>query len=488
MVNSVNERAIDVINAMEKGSLSAVELLNDTYRRIESLNPALNAICTLVPFDTAVIEAERVDAARRREESLPALAGLPIAVKDLAETRGIRTTFGSKLFSEHVPEQDCLLVERLRAAGAIIIGKTNTPEFGAGSHTFNEVFGTTRNPYSTSLSAGGSSGGAASALAAGMLLIADGSDMGGSLRNPASFCNVVGMRPSLGRIPTWPQTESAPNGWAWRGPWRATSRIAHSCCKHWQVRTRETHSIDSALLVVGMHRKPEPGQLKLAWSPRPASLPVESDIISTLTATLTDLPRSDFIIEETSLQIFSNAMEIFKVMRAVAYAELLGTLHADNPGVFKSTLAGNIEEGLMVEPHQIIRAEEERQRTLLAIEALFQEFDYLLLPAAQVTPFPVEWEYPKSIDGVAMHSYIDWMSCCCITSPLICRRFRYPPALPMRGYRSACRLSVSMVTTGVCCRQHMRCRNKPLSGNNIPPFGTHRKWNLQGHGLTRTGG
>lgn len=187
MVNSVNERAIDVINAMEKGSLSAIELLNDTYRRIESLNPALNAICTLVPFDTAVIEAERVDAARRRGESLPALAGLPIAVKDLAETRGIRTTFGSKLFSGHVPEQDCLLVERLRAAGAIIIGKTNTPEFGAGSHTFNEVFGTTRNPYNTSLSAGGSSGGAASALAAGMLLIADGSDMGGSLRNPASF-------------------------------------------------------------------------------------------------------------------------------------------------------------------------------------------------------------------------------------------------------------------------------------------------------------
>jgi amidase len=418
MVNSVHERAIDVINAMDQGSLSAVELLNDTYRRIECLNPALNAICTLVPFDLAVVEAERIDAARRRGESLPTLAGLPIAVKDLAETRGIRTTFGSKLFSEHVPEQDCLLAERLRAAGAIIIGKTNTPEFGAGSHTFNKVFGTTRNPYDTSLSAGGSSGGAASALAAGMLFIADGSDMGGSLRNPASFCNVVGMRPSLGRIPTWPQTKSRAKRMSVEGP---MARNVEDCTLLLQALAgpdpRDPHSIDSALPNVGMHQTPEPGPLKLAWSPRPASLPVEPDVDSTLTATLTNFPRSDFIIEETSLEIFSNAMEIFKVMRAVAYAELLGTLHADNPGVFKSTLAGNIEEGLMVEPHQIIRAEEERQRTLLAIEALFQEFDYLLLPAAQVTPFPVEWEYPKSIDGMAMHSYIDWMSCCCITSP-----------------------------------------------------------------------
>lgn len=192
-------RAIDIMAALGQREISARELLLQTYQVIARRNPHINAICTLVDLDEVLPQADQIDCARVAGDPLGPLAGLPIAVKDLAATRGILTTLGSTLFRDHIPDADCLLVERLRAAGAIIIGKTNTPEFGAGSHTFNDVFGATRNPYALNLTAGGSSGGAAAALSAGLVHLADGSDMGGSLRNPAAYCNVVGMRPSRPR-------------------------------------------------------------------------------------------------------------------------------------------------------------------------------------------------------------------------------------------------------------------------------------------------
>ncbi len=201
-------RALDLLTSLQEGSLSAEALLNQTYQTIERWNPAVNAICTLLPLEAVQGQAREIDRLRARSQPVPPLAGIPIAVKDLAATAGIRTTLGTPLMKDNVPATDCLLVARLRAAGAIIIGKTNTPELGAGSHTFNPIFGTTRNPYNFDLIAGGSSGGAAAALATGMLCLADGSDMGGSLRNPAAYCNVVGMRPTMGRIPTWPQVSS----------------------------------------------------------------------------------------------------------------------------------------------------------------------------------------------------------------------------------------------------------------------------------------
>src|SRR5262252_969518 len=175
--------------------------------RIAAVNPRVNAIVTLVA-DCAMAAACEADETLARGGAVGPLHGLPVAHKDLQQTAGIRTTFGSPMFSDFVPEQDSLVVERLRAAGAITIGKTNTPEFGAGSQTFNKVFGATLNPYDATKTCGGSSGGAAVALACGMLPIADGSDMGGSLRNPGSFCNVVGFRPSPGRVPTWPAADA----------------------------------------------------------------------------------------------------------------------------------------------------------------------------------------------------------------------------------------------------------------------------------------
>src|SRR5881396_1643254 len=195
--------AVDMARLIRTKKLSAREALAAHLNQIERVNPKVNAIVTLVP-EMAADAATKADEMQARGEKLGALHGLPVAHKDLLETRGIRTTFGSPLYKDNVPTEDDIVVDRMRRAGAITIGKTNTPEFGAGSQTFNEVFGSTLNPYDRSKTCGGSSGGAAVALATGMLPIADGTDMGGSLRNPASFCNVVGFRPSPGRVPTWP--------------------------------------------------------------------------------------------------------------------------------------------------------------------------------------------------------------------------------------------------------------------------------------------
>ena len=195
--------ATELVGLLRTRQLSAREVLDAHLARIERTNPAVNAIVTLLP-DRARAQAQDQDNALARGEATGLLHGLPIAHKDLVNTAGIRTTFGSPIFADWVPDEDDLLVERIRAAGAILVGKTNTPEFGAGSHTFNPVFGRTRNPYDLKKSAGGSSGGAAAAVACGMLPIADGGDYGGWLRNPASFCNVVGFRPTLGRVPSWP--------------------------------------------------------------------------------------------------------------------------------------------------------------------------------------------------------------------------------------------------------------------------------------------
>ena len=200
-------RAEELARLIRAREVSAEETMAACIEQIERTNPSVNAIVTLVPEramrDARAADGRLAEALARGEEVGP-LHGLPVAHKDLALTRGIRTTFGSLVYEDFVPEEDDLIVERLRRAGAITVGKTNTPEFGAGSQTYNEVFGETLNPYDTTKTCGGSSGGAAVALACGMVPIADGSDMGGSLRNPASFCNVVGFRPSLGRVTSWP--------------------------------------------------------------------------------------------------------------------------------------------------------------------------------------------------------------------------------------------------------------------------------------------
>ena len=199
--------ARDLAALIREGKLSARTLMEAHLRQIERINPKVNAIVTMVPEPELLAQARAADEAVSKRNSLGPLHGLPVAVKDLVDTKGIRTTYGSPLFKDHVPERDALAVERMKNAGAIVIGKTNTPEFGMGSQTFNPIFGPTRNPYDITKTCGGSTGGGAVALACGMAPIVNGTDMGGSLRNPANFCNVVGIRPSPGRVPndSWTQ-------------------------------------------------------------------------------------------------------------------------------------------------------------------------------------------------------------------------------------------------------------------------------------------
>ncbi|MEP7342833.1 MAG: amidase family protein [Acidobacteriota bacterium] len=215
------KNAVELARMIRAREISATEVMAAFLAQIKRINPQVNAICTFIGEEAAMRAAKEADERLAKDAAPGALHGLPIAVKDLVATAGIRTTQGSPIYKDFVPAEDALMVERMKAAGAIIIGKTNTPEFGAGSHTFNPVFGATRNPYDLTKSSGGSSGGAAAALACGMLPLADGSDLGGSLRNPAAFCNVVGFRTSPGRVPAYP-SENVWNNLAVLGPMART--------------------------------------------------------------------------------------------------------------------------------------------------------------------------------------------------------------------------------------------------------------------------
>ena len=288
--------AADLARSIAARELSATEVMDAHLARIAQVNPAVNAIVTLLP-DEARRGAEAADAAVARGDALGPLHGLPVAHKDLTWTKGIRTTFGCRAFEHFVPDEDALIVERLRSAGAITIGKTNTPELGAGSQTFNAVFGATRNPYDTTKTCGGSSGGAAVALATGMLPIADGSDLGGSLRNPAGFCNVVGFRPSPGRVPIWPsQAAWFPMGV--QGPMaRNVSDVALmlSAIAGPDPRAPISLSEPGAVFHPPLNRSVEGN--RVAWSRNLGGLPVDPRVTAVIEAERGTFERLDCAVE-----------------------------------------------------------------------------------------------------------------------------------------------------------------------------------------------
>ena len=409
---------------LASGAVSAEELVRETLDTIEAKNPGLNAIVTLCP-ERALDAARSADARRLRGEALGPLHGLPIAHKDLVDTAGIRTTYGSPLFRDHVPTDDALIVTRLRQAGAISIGKTNTPEFGAGSQTFNPVFGATRNPFDPTKTCGGSSGGAAVALASGMLGVADGSDMGGSLRNPASFCNVVGLRPTPGRVPHVPAT-LAWSGLAVLGP---MARNVPDC----------------ALLLSAMAgpeprdplSRPEPGTLfreplerevrgmRLAWSADLGGLPVDRRVRDALESKRGSLDALGCRIEAAEPD-FEGAEAIFQVLRGFHFAAGFRELTAEQCEQLKETLLWNIEVGRALTADQIAEAEIHRGVLYQRFLAFLEPFDFLLAPVVQVPPFDIEQEWVREIDGVPMETYIDWMRSCFYISLLGCPAISIP--------------------------------------------------------------
>jgi amidase len=402
--------ATELARRIRAKELSAQEVMAAHLAQIERVNPKVNAIITLLP-EQAMQGARAADDALARGEEVGPLHGLPVAHKDLVPTKGIRTTFGSSVFKDFVPDQDGLIVERLRKAGAITIGKTNIPEFAAGSQTFNQVFGETLNPYDTSKTCGGSSGGAAVALASGMLPIADGSDMGGSLRNPAGFCNVVGFRPSPGRVPTWPD----------QAPWFTL-----------QVEGPMARTVQDVALMLSVIAGPDPRSpiaitesgsrfaqplqrnfkgVRIAWSRDLGELPVDPRITAALDAQRHVFESLGCIVEEGEPD-FSDADEIFKILRAWRFELSRGELLQTHRDQLKDTVIWNIEEGVKLSGPQIGQAERKRTELYHRVRTFMETYEFLILPVSQVPPFDVKQRYVTEINGVQMDTYIDWMKSC----------------------------------------------------------------------------
>jgi amidase len=402
-----DKTAVDLATLVQSGQLSARDLLVAHLERIEAVNPALNAIVTLVP-ERAAEWAAAADERQARGEPLGPLHGLPIAHKDLLMTEGIRSTSGSPLLANHVPRRDDLIVIRLRAAGAITVGKTNTPEFGAGSQTFNPVFGPTRNPWDTSKTPGGSSGGAAAALATGMLPIADGSDMGGSLRNPGNFCNVVGLRPSPGRVPTYP----APLGWeslSVLGPMaRTVEDTALLLSAMAGPDPRAPISLDAP---AGRFAEPLERDFKgtrIAFDPDLGGLPMDPRVTAALEQGLPAFSSIDCQVDRAGID-WTGADEAFQTLRAWTFASGFSSVPDEVLEKVKDTIRWNVAKGRALSGDDLSRAE--RLRTVLyqRLRRFMQEYEFLVLPVNQVPPFDVQLDYPEEIAGVRMETYIDWM-------------------------------------------------------------------------------
>jgi amidase len=417
--------------ALRSRTCSARELVEAHLARIERVDPLVNAIVTRTP-ERALAAADDADRRCARGEQLPVLHGLPTAHKDLQDTASVRTTYGSPAYREHVPETDSLLVARMREAGAISLGKTNTPEWGAGSHTFNAVFGVTRNAWDPARSAGGSSGGAGVALACRMVALADGSDLGGSLRNPAAWSGVLGLRPTPGVVPRWPL--SAPwLPYAVEGPMaRTADDLALFLRALAGPDARDPLSQRAAALELTAPLVADLRGRRVAWSPSLGGLPVEPAVRDALTAALPQLGEIglDVVEEEPDL---SGADEVFETWRAFKSALGLGEEYDARGDALKATVRAEVERGRALTSSQLIRATS--LQAALAERALvfFARYDYLACPVTQVDPFPVEQEYAAEVDGVAMGSYIEWMRSKSRISVLACPAISIPVGFSAAG-------------------------------------------------------
>ncbi|MEV8631466.1 amidase [Streptosporangium sp. NPDC051023] len=396
--------AVEMLELLRTGQVSAVELLQAHLDRIEEINPRVNAIVTLTA-ERALAEAGEADRDLARGHWRGPLHGLPVAHKDLTETAGIRTTYGSPLFADNVPLRDSLVVRRMREAGAITVGKTNTPEFGTGSHTVNELFGVTRNPYDLSRSAGGSSGGAAAALAAGMVPLADGSDMGGSLRNPASFCNVVGLRPTPGRVPS-PSPTAAWFTLGVPGPMaRTVADLALLMSVLSGFDAASPLSIPQSGAVFAEPLETDLTGLRVAWSPDLGELPVDVETARVTADAPAVLAGLGARVEQVRLDL-SDAEEAFRIYRAWYYALSYSGMPQDRLG---ANVRWNVEQGLGLTGADLARAERLRSGLYRRMDRFFGAHDFLLAPVSQVPPFPVGEPYVSEINGEPLPDYLAWM-------------------------------------------------------------------------------
>jgi len=408
--------ATTMADLIRRKKLSARETLDAHLKQIERVNPTVNAIVTLVA-EQAIENARKADEGQARGAALGPLHGLPIAHKDLVETAGIRTTFGSRIFKDYVPKHDAILVERIRNAGAICLGKTNTPEFGAGSQTFNAVFGATKNPHDLTKTCGGSSGGAAVSLACGMIPIADGSDSGGSLRNPAAFCGIVGFRVAPGRV------ANAAAGNAWN-----TISVSGPMARNVP---------DLALLLSVMAgpdpRCPisitEPGSrftgnlernfkgVRVAWFKNMGGIPFDPRVLAAVNAQRKVFESLGCIVEEAEPD-WTGVHESYDTLRAWGYATSQAEnmrLHRD---LVKDTIQWEVERGSKLTGADIAHAHALRSKAWDNMRIFQEKYEYFITPTSQLPPFDVTQPYPTEIAGVKMSTYIEWQKSCILISSL----------------------------------------------------------------------
>lgn len=434
MDNLVSKSATELRRLIQSRELSARDVVDAHIRRIEAVNPELNAIVTTT-FDAAIEAADEID--RTGAVDAP-LAGLPIAHKDLVPTAGIRTTFGSTLHKDDIPEVDALIVTRMRQAGAITIGKTNTPEFGAGSQTFNRVFGATKNPYDLSKTCGGSSGGAAVALASRMLPLADGSDMGGSLRNPAAFCNVLGFRASPGRVPAWP----GGNPWFDLGVSGAMARSVDDLALLFSVLAGPDPRVHNVLPEPGSTFSPvEPARLeglRIAVTTDFGRLPVATDIRARVESVAAELAAAGATVEEASPDLV-DARRIFHILRASSFRRF-AALDDEQRRELKDTIIWNMEAGVALSNADYDWVYPARAALIERVAEFFNDYDLLIGPTTQVQPFDLDTDWVREVDGQAMRTYIQWMESCSLITTTAC------PALSMpAGFANGLPIGIQLI-------------------------------------------
>jgi len=399
--------AADLRRLVVTRAVSAVQVVEACLERVEALNPTLNAVVTLNPH--ALEDAVKLDARLAKGEEPGPLFGLPVGIKDVTPVAGLRTTYGSPIYADNVPKEDALVVRRLRHAGAVILGKTNCPEFAAGANTFNEVFGRTRNPWDPTKSAGGSTGGGAAGVASGMIALAEGTDLGGSLRTPASFCGIVGLRPSVGLVPTHP------TDWVWddlqvTGP---MARTAEDVALMLQAVAGPSEfsplaqPVDGRDFVSAVQAGPGPG-LRVAYCPDIAGIGVDPDVERVCRNAAFALRDAGVVVEEIELDLTPARAEFLPVRGLWFVTQMFPRL--DMRDRFGPNVANNVKYGLDMTTNELAAAESYRGQLWHRFREFFNRFDHLLTPCMAVPPFPVEQNYPDSIAGKPMNTYIDWIA------------------------------------------------------------------------------
>ena len=401
-----DRNACDLVDGVNSGALKATEILDACLERVGVHNEQVNAVVTL--NEGAYDEALAVDHRIAAGEVLP-LAGLPVGIKDVTPVRGIRTTYGSPLYKDNVATVDALIVGRMRAAGAIIVGKTNTPEFATGGNTFNEVFGRTHNPWNLERSAGGSTGGGAAALRTGMIALAEGTDLGGSLRIPASFCGITGLRPSPGLIPTWPSDDLWDDLQVTGTMARCALDIALSLdalagpSDH--VPISQPHS--GRCFRTAVEQRATKG-LRIAYCKDIAGIGVDTGVEDICRSAAFELRQAGALVEEIDFDL-SEGWDAFLALRALW---MLNQHHGrlSHLSELGENVQGNIRAGLELETEKLGRAAQTRSRIHGRFREFFKRYDFLATPSMCVPPFPVTENYPRNVGGREMKTYVDWIA------------------------------------------------------------------------------